>query len=190
MTHEDAESEHNRLYREALAAVRPLIEVHGRPVQKPTAAQQSELRRGIGLFDRVLHINPRNWAAIWLVGKAYQRLREFDHALDWFSRAHNINPSQPDVSREAAIAAMELGRPLDAIPFCESAIKAKPSDPGLYANLALAILFSGDANRAEMIVRDALHRDPADKITLHIAEVCRAVLAGERACPRHARDMA
>jgi Flp pilus assembly protein TadD len=189
MTNENPESEHNRLYREASSVVFPLIEIHGKPQPKLTSFQRSELQRGVGLFDQVLIINPRNWAAMWLVGKAYQRLQEFDQALEWFSRAHSVNPVQPDVSREAALAAMELGRPSEAIAFCKKAIEFKPSDPGLLANLALATLLSGDVKGADTIVQDALRRDPSDQITRRLADVCRAVLAGERPCPHHIRDI-
>ena len=148
MTQDELRAEHDRLYKEASSAVYPLIEIHGKPAPKLAAEQEGELRRGLALFDRVLQINPRNWAAMWLVGKGFQRLRDFESALRWFTHAHEINPTHPDVSREAAIAAMELGRPEEAIPFCERAIEAKPTDPGLRANLALATLFAGDAKRA------------------------------------------
>jgi tetratricopeptide (TPR) repeat protein len=124
------------------------------------------------MFDRVLQINPQNWNATWLVGKAHHRLREFDPALDWFCRAQRIVRPNADVLREAAITAMELGRPAEAISFCLAAIEAKPDDPGLRSNLALATLFSGNAAEAASL-----------------AGVCREVLEGKRACLAHVRDI-
>ena len=186
---DELRSEHDNLHKEALAIVFPLLAMHGKPVEKLTAANESDLRRGISMFDRVLQINPRSWQAMWLVGKAYQRLREFAPALEWFSRAHGIAPANADVSREAAITAMELGRPADAIPFCLQAIEAKPDDPGLRANLALAKLFSGNAAEAARLAQDALRRDPSDPITRYIVDVCQEVLVGQRPCPAHIRDM-
>lgn len=189
MTQDELHAEYNRLYEEASSAVYPLIEIHGKPVQKLTIEQERQLRDGIDLFDRVVQLNTTNWAAMWLVGKAYQRLNEFESALKWFSRGHNVNPLHPDVAREAAIAAMELGRPTEAIGFCEKAIASKPQDPGLRANLALATLFSGDAKKAASVADEALRQDPSDKITRRIAELCEEVLAGKRSCPRHIRDI-
>lgn len=183
-------SEHDRLYREASSVIFPLIEFHGKPVAKLSAEHERELRRCIALFDRVVQINPRNWAAMWLVGKGYQRLRDFENALKWFAQSHEINPNHPDVSREAAIAAMQLSRPEEAIRFCERAIEANPNDPGLRANLALATLFAGDAKAAALLAADALRRDPNDEITRRIADVCRDVITGKRACPHHVRDLA
>ena len=151
-------------------------------------AFERQLRRGIALLDRVVEMNTRNWAAMWLTGKAFQRLGHSENALRSFSSAHAINPTNPDVSREAAIAAMELGRPEEAIPFCERAIEAKPNDPGLHSNLALATLFAGDVKRAALLADDALRRDPNDNTTRRIVDACRDVLAGKMACPRHVRD--
>jgi tetratricopeptide (TPR) repeat protein len=190
MTEEELRAEHDRIYREAWAVVNPLMELHDRPrPPELTSEQEQELRRGIGLFGRVVQMNPRNWAAIWATGKAFQRLGQFEDALACFSRAHHINPGHPDVSREAAIAAMELARPGEAIPFCLRAIDANPNDPGLLANLALATLFTGDAKGAARLSSEALQRAPNDEITRRILELCREVIAGTRACPGHARDI-
>lgn len=133
MTQDELKQEHGRLYKEALAAIYPLIEIHGEPRAKLTTADESELHRALSLFDRVLSINPGNWSAMWMVGKVHQRLQDFKNALGWFARGHAINPNNPDLPREAAIAAMELGRPADAIPFCLRAIKINPDDAGLRA---------------------------------------------------------
>ncbi len=185
----DQESQHDCLFKEGSGLVYPLIEIHGREFLDLTSAAGDQLRRGIDLLNQVLQINPHNWAAMWLLGKCYQRMRDNEMALDFFARAHAIKSDQPDIAREASIAAMELRRPLDAVGFCERAIEANPNDSGLRANLALALLFSGQAERAQQVARDALRRNPRDDITLRIAKVCREVLSGTRVCPRHVSDL-
>jgi Flp pilus assembly protein TadD len=185
----DADAEHDRLHRQAVSLLDPLLDIQGRPLVPVGPTEEATLRRGIELIDRVLQLNPHNWAAMWIAGKAYQRLRDFDRALQEFARAHAVKPDQPDVAREASIAAMDLGRPAEAIGYCETAIRLKPGDPGLRANLALALLFTGQIDRAGAVAEDALRRDPSDTITARIVAVCRAVRAGERPCPRHARDL-
>ncbi len=183
------EIEHDRLFREASGLVYPLIEIHGRESLEFNSDARDKMRRGIELLDQVLQINPHSWPAMWLLGKCYQRRREYEAALDFFTRAHAIKSDQPDVAREAAIAAMELRRPLDAVGFCERAIAANPDDPGLRANLALALLFSGQVDKAQDVADDACTRNPADEITARIAIVCRQVRSGTRACPRHVSDL-
>jgi Flp pilus assembly protein TadD len=185
----EEETEHDRLYKEAIALLRPLIEIHGRKNPKLDAAARDELQRGIDLLNQVVSINPQNWAAMWFEGKAHHRLGNIELAYSFFSRAHGVKPDQPDVAREAAIAAMDLRRPSDAIIFCERAIEAKPQDPGLRANLALALLFNGHAEKARIIAEDALGRNPSDPITIRIVKVCEEVCAGKRDCPQHVRDM-
>lgn len=189
MTQQDLRVEHDRLYKQASATVYPLIEIHGKPVPKLTAEQERELLHGIQIYDRVIEINPQNWPAMFMVGKAYQRLKDFEKALRWFSRAHEIHPEQPDVAREASIAAMEAGRPAEAIPLCQKAIQSKPNDPGLRANLALAFLFTGDVEKASSVAEEAMRQDANDEITRRIVDVCQEVRAGRRPCPHHARDL-
>ena len=180
---------HNQLYEKASALIKDLILYHG---QEPAALAEEGRRRleeAISLFTEVLQINPGNWPAMWQLGKAYQRLGDFERGLEWFARAHALEPDQPDVAREAAIAAMDASRPAEAIPFCERAIKARPDDAGLRANLALALLFSGKPGEARTTAEDALRRDPSDEITANLVSVIDEVLSGARPCPRHIRDL-
>src|SRR5262249_6766690 len=100
-----------------------------------------------------------------------------------------LNPDQPDVAREAAIAAMDAGRPGEAVWFCEQALELKPEDAGLRANLALALLFAGKPAEAQAAGQEALRRDPADRITAQIVRIIEEVLGGRRPCPHHVRDL-
>jgi tetratricopeptide (TPR) repeat protein len=177
------------LYRAGVALIEPLLEIMGRPVVRLGSGDAARLRRGIELLDRVIEIVPHNWAAMWVVGKAHQRLEEFDQAFGKFRQAFRINPGNPNVSREASIMAMECGRLDEALPFCNAAIAADPNDVGLRANLALVLLFSGQVEEAVAVAEDALRREPADAITQRIVGVCKAVQSGKRPCPRHRRDI-
>lgn len=188
MAEQDA-TRHRDLYQKGCDLIQGLILLDDRPPAPMDAPNRQRLQDAIAAFEEVVQINPANWNAMWLLGKIYQRLGDFIQALDWFARAHRVNPEQPDVAREAAIAAMESGQPAAAIPFCERAIEAQPEDAGLRANLALALLFSGRPRDAHAVAADALARDPADGITQQIVGIINEVLAGTRACPRHVRDL-
>ncbi|MCI0459334.1 MAG: tetratricopeptide repeat protein [Gemmataceae bacterium] len=188
-TPQPEESRHNRLYKEACALIEGLILLGNEPPGELDPAGRQRLEQAIPLFEEVVRINPGNWAAMWLLGKVHQRLAEYRRGLEWFSRAHRIKPDQPDVAREAAIAAMDAGLPQEAISFCERAIQADPDDPGLRANLALALLFSGRPEEARPVVEEALRRDPNDGITAHIGQLINEVLSGSRPCPHHVREL-
>lgn len=126
---------------------------------------------------------------MWLLGKTCQRLDQFEMGLQWFSRAHKVKPDHPDVAREAAIAAMDAGRPAEAVGFCERAIAANPDDAGLRANLAGALLFSGKPKEAISVGKDTLRRSPGYEITATIVRITEEVMAGSRPCPHHMRDL-
>ena len=92
----------------------------------PTAARYGRLPRplddegrrrlhdAILLFEEVLRIKPDNSSAMWLLGKIYQRLEDHERGLEWFARAHEIKPDQPDVasclSRDADRERLERSR--------------------------------------------------------------------------------
>jgi tetratricopeptide (TPR) repeat protein len=182
-------SRHDDLYKQGCTLIEGLILIHGEAPAELGPDARRRLGRAVGLFEEVVRINPGNWAAMWLLGKAHQRLGEYARGLDWFARAHRVNPEQPDVAREAAIAAMDAGRPAEAVGYCERAIEANPDDPGLRANLAVALLFSGKPAEARASAAEARRRDPTDEITARIVTIIDEVLAGARSCPHHVRDL-
>ena len=182
-------SRHDDLYRQASGLIQGLIAVHGKTPAELNAGARQRLVDAIGLFEEVVRINPGNWPAMWLLGKIYERLSDPARGLEWFARSHRVNPDHPDVAREAAIAAMDAGRPAEAVAYCERAIEAKPDEAALRANLALALLFSGKPAEARVAAGEALRRDPTDAITTHVARIIDEVLAGVRPCPHHVRDL-
>src|SRR6266566_3962274 len=103
--------EHNQSFEEASALIRNEIPLHERPnMPAPGWLLRRKLKRALSLFERVLQLKPENWSAMWLIGKVHQRFGDYNAALSWFERAYQINPSQPDVAREASMCAMDVGR--------------------------------------------------------------------------------
>ncbi len=177
------------LYKQATALVEGLLMGGSGSGPPLDAAERGRLTRAISLLEQVVEINPGNWAAMWVAGKACQRLDDHKTAVRWFAHAHRLNPDQPDVAREASISAMEEGRPEEAVAFCTRALEASPEDAGLYANLALALLFSNRPVDAKAVAAASLARDPSDTITKQIVAMIDDVIAGKRPCPRHLRDI-
>ena len=180
---------HDDSYRRACGLIEGLILTHGQDPGELEPDSRKRLDDAIPLLGEVARINPSNWAAMWLLGKVYQRLGDGEATLEWFARAHRVNPTHEDVAREASIAAMEAGRPEEAIPYCERAIESDPDEPGLRSNLALALLFSGRPRDAQAVAAEALRRDPSDAIIRTIVGIIDEVIAGARPCPRHVRDV-
>jgi tetratricopeptide (TPR) repeat protein len=142
------------------------------------------LRRAIRYFEQALVINPEGWSSMWAVGKIHQRLGAHAIAFDWFARAHGINPNQPDVAREAGVAALDAGLINEALALCRAAVANGPDDPGLICNLALAHCLAGQDAEAERCAAEAAARDPADAISANVLAFVREVASGARRRPR------
>ena len=162
MTPEQIE-EHNRIYREAAhLAQGEIILQERRAAVSVDRSTRTNLERALKLFARVLEIHPENWSAMWFLGKIHQRLGNYPAALTWFVGAHGISPSQHGVTREASICAMHIGRSQDAFRYALAALQAQPSNFGLQANLALALLLANRLDEAKSAIDISLVGDPSD----------------------------
>ena len=169
--------EHNRAFQEGSELVRGELQLQeARQSENADQPARAKLEQALRLFARVLEINPENWSAMWLVGKVHQRLGDQTTAYAWFRRAYQINPSQPDVAREASICAMFLGRSEEAITYASSALQNKPPNSSLQANLALALLLAGRLDEARTAIQKAIASDPADKASKTIENMIRHFL--------------
>jgi len=185
---DDDHDEHDRLYEEALALIEPHL-----PMNQPQDAElldehRAQLQRGVEMLRRVIAINPQNWPAMWVSGMALRRLSELAPAMQMFTSACQLSGDNPDVPREAAITAMELGHYADAVMYTEQAIDNNPADAGLVANLALAHLLNQNPTEARRAAAYAVEADPADEISRQILAMIEDVVSGKRPNPRHPRE--
>ena len=148
-----------------------------------------KLRRAIVAYEEALKINPEGWQSMWALGKIYQRTGDDQMSLDWFSQSFEINPTQPDVAREAGLAALNTGDGVAAIRFCLAACSNNPDDPGLAANLAWAYLIGGDQEKARELARQAVSRDPDDEISRRVLKIVEEVASGSRPTPKSLLDI-
>lgn len=164
--------EHNRLYEQAVQIAKGEMIIQGHPrLPEPSATVRSKLDDALELFSRVIELNADNWPAMWHVGKIYQRYGNYSAAFEWFVRAHQSNPGQVDVLREASLCAMELGLSQEAISYAANALNLRPADTGLGANLALAFLLAGKLDEAKRAIEKATTEDPADSITRSLGQI-------------------
>jgi Flp pilus assembly protein TadD len=118
---------------------------------------------------------------MWMQGKVYQVLGNDSEALRLFLRALEINPSQVDVAREASISAMAINRSEDAIYYARRALQSQPSNVGLKANLALALLLAGKLPEAKEVIDNAVATGKADTITRTLSSMIEHFIAtGEK----------
>jgi tetratricopeptide (TPR) repeat protein len=157
---------HNKLFADASALIKDQIPLYDRrPLPRPGWFLRRRLKRALSLYERVLGLAPENWSAMWLIGKVHQRLGDRTAALSWFERAYQVNPSQPDVAREASLCAMDIGRGDAAVAYAHRATQIEPESAGLHANLALAYVLAGRIDEAQRSIERALAADASDTIS-------------------------
>lgn len=187
---EEQSNRHNQLYREGLKLIEGEIHIHDRPrLGEPGWLTRRKLRKAISLFERVLKINPANWSAMWLVGKIHQRMGDDAAALEWFTMSHRIKRTNPDVAREAALCAMNLGRAKQAVEFAAAASELKPEDAGLVANLALAFLLDNRPQEAREKAEEAVNADAEDVVSRNVLRLIDQIIAGRRPYPKTFKDI-
>jgi len=183
------EIRHDALLDSAWAVLSQYVVDPERPKQNLGVVARFRLRRALRSLRRVLKSNPDNWSAKWAIGKTYEVLGDPDNSLRWFEHAYRLKPDHADVCREAGLAAMSVGDFEKATDYCRKAIKIRPADPGLYSNLALALLFLARDDEAMGAVNTGLSMDPRDAITHYVKNVVDGVAAGTRPRPQSMNDL-
>jgi tetratricopeptide (TPR) repeat protein len=177
------------LYERGAAAVKDRLVLGGAPWQPPDEPGRRRLQNGVDCLLRHQRASPDSWAALWLAGKALQALGDNEGAARELARAFAIKPDHADVGREYVSVLLDLGRAAEAVPIADAACAARPSDAGLVANLALALLLAGKPDEAAGAVERALVMDPNDKITAEVARLINEVRQGRRPAPRSLQDL-
>ena len=181
---EKAWAEHDASFKEGSGLVSPHMVLAGKARKPPTAADRADLEKGINRLKRVVALDPRNWSAYWMIGKAHQALGDERGAYEAFKRSGAIHPYQPDVAREECVALLNLERTAEGVAVARRAVKYNPEDPGLLANLALAQLLNGDLATAETNATKAQAAAPDDAVTKNLVKVIADVRAGKRTRPK------
>lgn len=175
------------LFKRGSSLVSPYMLLSDRPL--PNAQQHAqELRKGIACLDRAIQLRPDYWQAHWVRGKAYQALGEMHDARGSFRSAYALNAENPDVGRELVKAHIDLSEFSEAVLISKRLVDTFPTDAGLRANYALALVLNGQVGAAQTAAADALRLDPADAITRALKGRIDDVANGKRARPRSLDD--
>jgi len=116
---------------------------------------------------QALAINPEHAETLHLMGLVLVHDKQYDHALEWISRAIGQQP-KPDYLTSLGTVLVNLGRHEEALKAFDKAVQLKPLDADLWRNLGNVLV---DAQRpADAILSfqhalklDPHHRDAASK---------------------------
>jgi tetratricopeptide (TPR) repeat protein len=144
---------------------------------------QGTLDEAISLYQQSLQMLPTPEAHTFL-GWAYSFLGRYEEAIAECERAIALDPEFGNPYNDIGAYLIELGRPQDAIPHLEQAIKAKRYDCYHYAHFNLGRIYEelGDLTMARDCYQRALELAPG----YHLAH--RALRHVERAAAESAQD--
>jgi len=98
-----------------------------------TKSPRETIEKGVELAQKALAMDDSIVGAHTLLGVLYFSKREHDKAIDEGERAMALNPGRADVLQVYALSLTFAGRPEEAIPLFQKAIRLNPFNPqGLY----------------------------------------------------------
>ncbi|MGC1404595.1 MAG: tetratricopeptide repeat protein [Thermodesulfobacteriota bacterium] len=96
-----------------------------------------------------------------LLSNFYCYTREYDKAIAEGERAVALNPSGAQPNNFYALTLILDGRPEEAIPFCQKAVRLNPIGPApFFLNYGHALCLTGRFDEAILAYRKALQRSP------------------------------
>jgi Flp pilus assembly protein TadD len=111
------------------------------------------------LCRQLLERSPDNPEILHLMALVCFNAREFDHAVEWASRALR-QEAKPAYLTTLGAALLNLARHEDAVRVFDTAVQLKPDDAGLWSNLAGALVAAGHASDAQLCLARAHQLDP------------------------------
>jgi Flp pilus assembly protein TadD len=93
-------------------------------------------------------------------GQLHEQRGEINRAIDWYTRAAQVQPADRENTSHLAVAYIEAGRLSDANAYLDRALGATPNDPNLHNDLGLLLGQRGNLEGATAEFRAAVRIDP------------------------------
>ncbi len=126
---------------------------------------KEDLKEADEAVGKAVTIDPNIAQAYYAQGLLRRAQGQHNGALESFSRALELNPNLPSALAEKGNELILLGRPAEAPPLVEQAIRLSPRDPslgGFYWIIGRAHFFAGDYGDAVPWLRKAVALRPND----------------------------
>jgi len=136
-----------------------------------TATTLDEARRE---FEEELKADPRNAGAEYVLGELGRQARQFPDAIEHFARATELDPSFVDAFIGLGKSLVSLGRPGEAVPPLQAAVKLQPENPVAHYQLAFAYRRSGRPQEADKEL--LAYRQATDEARQNLQEIRSGIL--------------
>lgn len=126
-----------------------------------TYAQNRVWHDAVSLWRRAVHYSPNSWSTHYNLGLAYLNLKQNQAAVDELVVANRLNPREPMVLNNLALAQGASGDTVGAIAILKEALKLDPTLIEAHNNLGAFLFEQKHFNEAQAEFLEVLARDPS-----------------------------
>ncbi len=121
------------------------------------------IEKAIEFSQKTLALDANNGMAHGTLSQVYLQKRDYDAAIVEGEKAVSLDPGSPWTAFQYAKALVYTGRPEEAIPLLEKAIRLNPLAPSpFYNDLGLAFRLTGRLEEAAALYKKSIDRAPND----------------------------
>ena len=124
--------------------------------------QQDRLSPASARLKLWLKKEPDNADAWHLMGVVHLHREAFADAREALARAHRLQPGNPYILNNQAVALLRLGRPNESVETARNALALADADPAFWANLGYALQARRDFGAMADAFEHATRRAPGD----------------------------
>jgi tetratricopeptide (TPR) repeat protein len=125
-----------------------------------TVSQNRVWHDAIPLWQRAVHYAPDSWSTHYNLGLAYLNSKRSQPALNELIEARRLNPREPTVLNNLALAQAAAGDNLGAIAILREALKLDPTMIEAHNNLGTFLFERKQLIEARLELMEVLKRDP------------------------------
>jgi tetratricopeptide (TPR) repeat protein len=133
------------------------------PVIKPLSTKQEVINlknEEVELVEQLMRDFPDSDGSLVIMGNLCYRHGDVIKALEYWNRALQINPEQPNVYRSMALLYMKKGQFDDAVAQFRKALEIQPQLPDVYVNIGHSLMMSGRPKEAIEALKEEIQISP------------------------------
>jgi FimV-like protein len=185
----DGRAAFRELWDKACKLVDGCLNLDGRPLPAPEAAERRRMAEAIPLFEQAARLEPDNAGPMLFVGKVHERLGDVAASLVSFRKAHAAAPDNAAVILELGGALGRCGLHGEAVPILSQGTARYPADPRMHCNLGLELLMSGDPQRAVMVFEQLVSLEPQGTHNKRLLALAQDVAGGRKPVPKTEQEV-
>lgn len=131
---------------------------------------------------RIFYFFSKKNGALFLEGKCYQSLGNYEKALNLFKKTWETTEFNPTLFKEIGTMCLKLHKYEEGLRFAQKEVSENPNDCGALTNFAIFSLMIGRINEAFQIVSQAARLE--EKSTKPLFEYIKSIKDGTKPIPK------